>query len=229
MVSVPSFFAKKKTAKSTTSTAAPPPKPPVTVNQAIPSSNSPSLRALNESLGNKEFKSVRVSIPTHQGLLEKSVEGLASISSKPGDFKKTLQDLDREIHGFEKVTEAHLGSNDYFPALDQAHSTHTTNSSGPTMKTPTALLSKPKPLNDRSNMDLDNINSKPKSEGKWLRIQRPIHSNENNTSEVVLGKHSPLTPLESSTPSKRRASAGAAQNGNFPPSAEAVSQPHRGR
>ena len=74
------FFAKKKMAKSTTSTAAPPPKPLVTVNQAIPSSNSPSPRALNESPGNKEFESVRVSTPTHQGLLEKSVEGLTPIS-----------------------------------------------------------------------------------------------------------------------------------------------------
>ena len=46
------------------------------------------------------------------------MEGLVLISSKPGDFKKTLQDLDREIHGFEKVTEGHLGSNDYIPALD---------------------------------------------------------------------------------------------------------------
>ena len=229
MVFVPGFFAKKKTTKSTTPNVAPPPKPPVTVNQAIPSSNSPSSRALNESPKNKEFESIRVSIPTHQGLLEKSMEGLAPISSKLGDFEKTLQDLDKEIHGFEKVIEGHLGSNDYFPALDQARSTHTANSSGPTMKTPTVLLSKPKPLNDRSNMDLDNNNSKPKSEGKWLRIQRPIHSNENNTPEAVLGKRSPLTPIESSTPSKRRASAGVAQNENFPPLTEAVSQPRRGR
>ena len=118
MVFVPGFFTKKKTAKSTTPNVAPPPKPLVTVNQAIPSSNSLSPRALNESLGNKEFESVRVSIPTHQGLLEKFMEGLAPISSKLGDFEKTLQDLDREIHGFEKVTEGHLGSNDYIPALD---------------------------------------------------------------------------------------------------------------
>ena len=229
VVFVPDFFAKKKTTKSTTPNTAPPPKPPVIVNQAIPSSNSLSSRALNESLGNKEFESVRVSIPTHQGLLEKSMEGLAPISPKPGDFEKTLQDLDREIHRFEKVTEGHLGSNDYFPALDQAHSIHTANLSSPTMKTPTVLLSKPKSLNDRSNMDLDNNNSKPKFEGKRLRIQRPIHSNENNTPEAILGKRSALTPLESSTPSKRRASAGAAQNENFPPLAEVVSQPHRGR
>ena len=118
MVSVPGFFAKKKMAKSTTPNAAPPPKPPMKVNQAIPSSNPPSSTALNESPGNNEIESVRVSISTHQGLLEKSVEGLVLISSKPGDFKKTLQDLDREIHGFEKVTEGHLGSNDYIPALD---------------------------------------------------------------------------------------------------------------
>ena len=118
MVSVPGFFAKKKTAKSTTPNAAPPPKPPMKVNQAIPSSNPPSSTALNESPGNNEIESVRVSISTHQGLLEKSVEGLVLISSKPGDFEKTLQDLDREIHGFEKVTEGHLGSNDYIPALD---------------------------------------------------------------------------------------------------------------
>ena len=78
-------------------------------------------------------------------------------------------------------------------------------------------------------MDLDNNKFKPQSKGKWLRIRRPIHSNENNTPEAVLGKRSPLTPLESSTPSKHRASVGAAQNENFPPSAEAVSQPRRGR
>jgi len=222
VVFVPGFFAKKKVTNPTTPVTNPPPNPLVTVHLATLGLNPPSPKALNENPRNQGIESVRVSIPIHQDALQKSEEGLAPISSKPGDFEKTLQDLDRDIHGFEKGTEDNLISKDFLPATVQTHSAQTSLVCGPSSRTPPVQLTKPIPLNDRSNMVLDHNDFKAQSEGKWLRIQRPIHSNENNISEVVLGKCSPLISLESSTPSKRRALTGAAQNENDPPSSEAV-------
>ena len=82
-----------------------------------------------------DFESISASSPTHQNMLERSGDGFALISSKPGDFEKTLQDLDREIHGIGKGNDDILGSNDPFPAPGQAHLTHTANSPGPNWKT----------------------------------------------------------------------------------------------
>ena len=87
------------------------------------------------SPGNMDFESISASSPTHQNMLERSGDGFALISSKPGDFEKTLQDLDREIHGIGKGNDDILGSNDPFPAPSQAHLTHTANSPGPNWKT----------------------------------------------------------------------------------------------
>ena len=231
-VSVSGYFANKKATTTTTSVTAPPPTKPATeANQPISAVNSTSPRALNVSPGNMDFESVSASSPTHQNMLKRSGDGFAPISSKPGDFEKTLQDLYREIHVFGKGNDDILGSNDPFPAPGQAHLTHTANTPSPNWKTPPDQLAKPNSLNDRLTLDLDKSNSKPTTEGKWLRIQRPTHSSENTSPKAVLGKRSPLSPLKSPIPPKRRAIAGVVQNLNeiLPPSAEAVSQPRWGR
>ena len=116
--SVLGFFAKKKATIPVSLITDPPPITPVTVHPVTEGLCSPSPRALNENFENQGLDPVRISSPTHQVVLQKSEEILAPVPSKLADFKKTLQDLDREIHGFEKVTEGHLGSNDYIPALD---------------------------------------------------------------------------------------------------------------
>nr|POE84353.1 hypothetical protein CFP56_48376 [Quercus suber] len=194
-------------ASPATPKAVPPPITPVTTQQATSEPSPPSPRALNVSPGKPGCESVSVSIPTHQGTMGKSKEDSAPISSKLDDFEKTLQDLDRDIHGFEKVAEDHLVANDSTTFLHQGQSAQSALFLGPTMGPPLVQLNKPIPLNDQSNMDLDHSNVKSQAEGKWLRIQRPTYSKEINNSEAILGKRPPLIPLESSTPTKRKARA----------------------
>nr|POE71273.1 hypothetical protein CFP56_73265 [Quercus suber] len=165
----------------------PPPNLSEAVHQATSKPIPSSSRALNENPGNRGSESVSLSVPDHQDNTEKSKEDLAPIFSKLADFEKTLQDLDSDIHDFEKVAKVHLVPKDSLPMKDQAHSAQSALLLSPTIGSPLVQLTKPIPLKDRSNMDLDQSNFKSQSEGKWLRIQRPIHSKENNISEAILG------------------------------------------
>nr|POF00674.1 hypothetical protein CFP56_46157 [Quercus suber] len=198
------------------------------MQQATSGTSHPSPRTFNESPGNRGLGSVSISGTTNHWIRDKTEEALGTSSSIRGDFEKTLQDLDRDILGCEKVTEDPRVSNNPPPAQEQHHSAHITNLEGPTNKHHIGQPISPSPLNDRSNMDQDQNLPTTHSEGKWLRIQRPLHLKENINPEPVLGKRSPLIHLESPTPLKRRARAGAAQDENFPPSAEAALQPRRG-
>nr|POF19212.1 putative ribonuclease h protein [Quercus suber] len=123
-------------ASPATPKAVPPPITPVTTQQSTSEPTPPSPRALNVSPGKTGCESVSVSIPTHQGIMGKSKEDSAPISSKLDDFEKTLQDLDRDIHGFEKVAEDHLVANDSTTLLHQAQSAQSGLFLGPTIGPP---------------------------------------------------------------------------------------------
>lgn len=76
-------------------------------------------------------------------------------------------------------------------------------------------------------MDLDHIHLKAQSKGKWVRLLRPTHTKGRHNSVAILGKRSPLNPLESFIPTKHRVCADAAQDENCPPTAKAVLQPRQ--
>nr|POE66555.1 hypothetical protein CFP56_18809 [Quercus suber] len=228
VVTVPGFFTKKKPASHTTPYVSPPQTSPPSVQQATSGTSHPSPRTFNEIPENRGLGSVSISGTTNQRIRDKTEEVSGTSSSIRGDFEKTLQDLDRDILSCEKVIEDPRVSNNLPPAHEQLHSAHIAHLVGPTNKHPIVQPISPSPLYDRSNMDQDQNSFTTQSEGKWLRIQRPFHLKENINPEPVLGKRLPLTHLESSTPLKRRARAGAAQDENFPPSAEAALQPRRG-
>nr|POF12446.1 hypothetical protein CFP56_44879 [Quercus suber] len=136
----------------------------------------PSPRTLNESPENQGCKSDSVLGTTHHSTWwDKPKEDPTSISLNLGDFEKTLQDLDKDILGFEKGVKDQRDSNDPLHVPDQAHSAHIAPSIGLTDKTPQVQPIMPTPLIDRTNMDLDHNILIAQSEGKWLRIQRPTH------------------------------------------------------
>ncbi|KAL0007215.1 hypothetical protein SO802_008717 [Lithocarpus litseifolius] len=108
VVSVPVFFAKKNPGHTTPPTMASPLSSPMTVHLATSSTTPPPPRTLNErpgnqGIGNQGAESASVSDPAHRGFLKKSEKSSVPISSKLDDFEKTLQDLDNDIHGFDKT------------------------------------------------------------------------------------------------------------------------------
>ena len=232
VVYVPGYYANKKASITTSSVPAPhPTKPATEATQPTAAVNSTSPRALNDNPGNGDFEPVSASSPTQQNMVERSGEVSAPIFSKLEDFERTLQDLDTDIHGFGKGMVGISGSKDLWLDQHQAHLSHTNNGPDPIAKAPLDQPDKTNSLHGSPTLDPDKITSNPTSEGKWLRIQRPIHSSDITSSEAVLGKRSPLSPLKSPIPLKRRAVEGVVQDPNetFPPSAEAISQPRRGR
>ena len=228
MVSVPGFFAKKKVTNPASPSTEPPPSFQTTVHTATGEPCSPPPRALNENPVVQEVVSDRVSTPTHQVGFQNSEEILAPIPPKLADFEKTLRELDRDIHGFEKDTVGESASNVILPASAHVHSAQSSLSPSPDARNPSVQRAKPIPLNDRTNMAVDQSDCIAQPEGKWLRIQRPRNSNDSIVPDVVLGKRSPRHSLDSPIPSKRRALNGAALEENVPPSAEAALQPRRG-
>ncbi|XP_030974782.1 uncharacterized protein LOC115994691 [Quercus lobata] len=229
VVSVPGFFAKKKVANPASPGTEPPPFLQATVHTATVEPCSPPPRALNENPVIQGVDSDRVSTPTHHVGFQKSEEILAPVPPKLADFEKTLRELDRDIHGFEKDTVGESASNVILPATAHVHSPQSSLSPSPDARNPPVQRAKPIPLNDRTNMAMDQSERIAQPEGKWLRIQRPKNSNDTSVSNVVLGKRSPLSSLASPIPSKRRALNGDALEENVPPSAEAALQPRRGR
>ena len=229
VVSVPGFFAKKKVSNPASPGTDPSPIFPVTVHTATEELCSPAPRALNENPVIQGVDSDRVSTPTHHVGFQKSEEILAPVPPKSADFEKTLRELDRDIHGFENDTVGESASNVILPATAQVLSAQSSLSPSPNARTPPVQRAKPIPLNDRTNMAVDQNEHTVQPEGKWLRIQRPRNSNDISVSDVVLGKRSPLISLDSPTPSKRRTINGAVLEENVPPSAEAALQPRRGR
>ena len=164
-------------------------------------------------------------------MVERSGEGSAPIFSKLEDFERTLQDLDTDIHGFDKGLVGNPGSKDHGPDQHLAHLSHAEKGPDPSATAPLAQPDKTNSAHGGPNLEPEKNFAKPTAEGKWLRIQRPIHSSDITSSEAVLGKRSPLSQLKSPIPLKRRAVEGAVLDANesFPPSAEAVAQPRRGR
>ena len=169
VVSVPGYYANKKASTTTNSVPAPHhTKPAKEANQPTAAVNSTPPRALNVNPGNLDFESVSAPSPTHQNMVERSEDGFAPISSKPGDFERTLQDLDTEIHGIGKGNDDILGSNDPFHDQGQAHLTYTANAPGPNCEAPLDQPDKSNSLNERPTLDPNKIISKPTSESKWL-------------------------------------------------------------
>ena len=232
VVYVPGYYASKKASTSTSSVPAPHPTKPTTETSQPPAAvNSTSPRALNENPGNGDFEPVSASSPTQQNMVERSGEGSAPIFSKLEDFERTLQDLDTDIHGFDKGLVGIPGSKDHGPVQHLVHLSHADKGPDPSATAPLAQPDKTNSAHGSPTLEPDKNFSNPTAEGKWLRIQRPIHSSDITSSEAVLGKRSPLSHLKSPIPLKRRAVEGAVQDSNesFPPSAEAVAQPRRGR
>ena len=188
MVSVPGFFAKKKVTNPASPSTEPPPSFQTTVHTATGEPCSPPPRALNESPVVQEVVSDRVSTPTHQVGFQNSEEILAPIPPKLADFEKTLRELDRDIHGFEKDTVGESASNVTLPALAHVHSAQSSLSPSPDARNPSVQRAKPIPLNDRTNMAVDQSDCIAQPKGKWLRIQWPRNSNDSTVPDVVLGK-----------------------------------------
>ncbi|XP_075668948.1 uncharacterized protein LOC142638768 [Castanea sativa] len=126
---------------------------------------SPPPRSLNVNTKNRGSVSVSVSDYAHQGILDSSNDVPTPKSSNHDDFEKTVQELDSEIHGFDKVTKEIVDLSTHLSSTDQAQSAHTNLPSGPPSKMPLMQPMKPNPLRDQSNMDLDHNNPKPHSEG----------------------------------------------------------------
>ena len=123
------------------------------------------------------------------------------------------------------------GSKDHGPVQHLVHLSHADKGPDPSATAPLAQPDKTNSSHGSPTLEPVKNFSNPTAEGKWLRIQRPIHSSDITPSEAVLGKRSPLSHLKSPIPLKRRAVEGAVQESNepFPPPAEAVAQPRRGR
>lgn len=118
--------------------------------------------------------------------------------SNHGDFEKVIQDLDSDIHCFDRTESSPLVPKNALPEEDQSNPPHQAQSTGPTAVCSQAQPNEPIPLNDLMNLDSDTTMTKTQSEGKWLRIQRPAHLKESQNSNVTLGKCISLDQLDSS-------------------------------
>ena len=178
---------------------------------------------------NQGIESVSGEDFAHQKIFERTKADFPLKSSKPNDFKQLIQNIDCEIHCFDKVVAFSLVSNESLSATKQANTSQPAHPPGPIIEGSHSQPTKSTPFSDLSNMDMDRMHSKAHSEGKWVRIQRPAHLKKNQSSYVSLGKCNSLNHLESSIPTKRRARVGIVHVENCPPTAEADLQPCRER
>ena len=229
VISVQGFFAKKK--QSTTTHPIEPQRPiPPAREQQPASETSPYPPRSSSEISNKEkSEAVKATDFPLQKSFVSSEEVHPLKFSNHGDFEKVIQDLDNDIHCFDRTEASPMGPKNALPMKEEINPSHQAQSPSPTVEFSQVQLNESTLLNDLTNLDIDITMTKTQSEGKWLRIQRPAHLKESQNSVITLGKHISLDQLDSSIPPKRRGRVGAAQDENSLPEVVADLQPHRKR
>ena len=229
VISVQGFFSKKKQSTATHPTEPQQPTPPAREQQPSPETPPHPPRTTSEISDKEKSEAVKAADFPPQKYFVSSEEVSPLKFSNHGDFEKVIQDLDSDIHCFDRAEASPMDPKDALPVEDQFNTPHQAQTSGPSAICSQAQPNEPTPLNDQTNLDTDITMSKTQSEGKWLRIQRPAHLKENQNPGVTLGKRISLDLLDSSIPPKRRGRIGAAQDENSLPEAVADIQPRRKR
>ena len=177
------------------------------------------------TLENQGTKAVSVTKPTSQEIFEGNKTDLPTKVVLPDEFEQLIQNLDREINCFDRVTDSQGSLSEPGRVLDKSNTSQIGPPLGLSFEDSITQPLKPTPLNDLSNMDHNLVLSKAHSNGKWLRIQRPVHLKENQNLDASLGKHSYFIKLDSPKPPKHRAHVDVVYDENCPPTTEADFQP----
>ena len=229
VISVQGFFAKKKQSTATHPIETQPPILLAREHQPTSETSPHPPRSSSEISEKKKSEAVKEADFPHQKSFISSKEVPPLKFSNLGDFEKVIQDLDSDIHCFDRTEDSPVGPKNALPVKEQINPSHLAHSPGPTAEFSHIQHNEPTPLSDLTNLDIDLKMAKTQSEGKWLRIQGPTHLKESQNSDVTLGKRISLDQLDSSIPPKCRGRVSAAQDENSLPEAVADLQPRRKR
>ena len=151
-----------------------------------------------------------------------------NIPNQP-DFEILIHEIDREINRFDDEATAVQNSNVPLPAHIPTSLFPPLHPPNPSTERPDSQPNKPSPLRDLTNLGPALSQSQAQTGGKWVRVSRPAHLDENLPLASYTGKRKSKPSQTNSLPSKRRALGAATSDETSFPTAEADSQPRRDR
>ena len=109
------------------------PIPPVRNHHFSPETSPHPLRPTFEISEKQDSEAAKETDFAHQRSFESSKEVPSLKFSNPRDFEKVIQDLDSDIHCFDKVEASPIGPNNALPITKQVNPSHPAHSPGPTL------------------------------------------------------------------------------------------------
>ena len=214
-LSVPGFYAHKKAkqkGQNRAGTQYQTQEPPAATEWVAPQNTPPKsqLQTVNLAADNSAEVTAPTSVASAPPLLV-----LPMKPTQPFTFDQVIEEIDKDIHRFDKVVPAQKIPMDSNPEQSILHT------NGPnTSKSPLSDTSKNSQAQDTSDTMI---------ERKWTRIQRPNLLSIEEPLVTSLGKRGPLPFTEESTPQKRRATSEDGAPSSSPQTAVADRQPRRAR
>ena len=225
VIMVPGFYAKKSHSLSThlpsTPTSHPQPSDPqpspsFPINPSVPSkmpNGLPETQTFTERI--PPSAPVKSTVPTSP-----------NIPTHP-DFETLIHEIDREISRFDGEATAVQNSNVPLPAHIPTPLFPPLHPPSPSTERSDSQPNKPSPLRDLTNLGPVLSQSQVQFGGKWIRISRPAHLDENLPLATYTGKRKSKPSHSNSLPAKRRALGAASSDVTSSPTAEADPQPRR--